>query len=248
MTIGKIVHKLARCASTNDAARSFADDGFEEGMVVLADEQTAGRGTKGRSWFSPPGQGLYLSVILRPDRRAVPLIPLVAGLAAREAVASSTGLEAGLEWPNDIIWRGRKLGGILCESSWSGSHFNYVILGMGLNVGQRRKDFPDELRQTAVSLRLALGRPSDREALLAALYPALGRWYDVLGRGGGDRICRAAERAMGLRRGARVSLETPAGPESGTFLGFRPDGSLGLRRGGREAVFPPSEVLAVHRS
>ncbi len=246
MTIGKIVHKLATCTSTNDVARVFAEDGFEEGMVVLADSQQAGRGTKGRNWFSPPGQGLYLSVILRPEGRAVALIPLVAGLALREAIGQATGLQADFKWPNDLTWQGRKLGGILCEGSWSGPHFNYVILGMGLNVDHRSKDFPADLKKTAVSLRLALGRTPDKDALLAVLYPALNRWYDVLRDGRSEKIVRAAEEALRLRPGDDVTLETAAGPVAGAFKGLRPDGCLRLERGGREVLFPPSEVLAIN--
>jgi len=245
MTIGKIVHKLEACTSTNDVARVFADDGFEEGMVVLAESQIEGRGTKGRTWFSPPGKGLYLSVILRPEPAAAALMPLVAGLAVREAVAAAAGLRPGLKWPNDIVWDGRKLGGVLCETSWSGSHFNYLILGIGLNVDHGNEDFPPDLRETAVSLRLASDRPPDREALLAALYPALDRWYDVLRSGRKEAVVRAAEEALGLRRGDPVTIETTAGPASGAFAGIKPDGRVGLKVAGRVKLWPPSEVRAI---
>jgi len=245
MNIGQIVHKLPTCTSTNDAARVFAEDGFEEGLVVLAESQQSGRGTKGRSWFSSKGQGLYLSVVLRPEDRSPALLPLVAGLALREAVLDSTGLDVRLKWPNDLTLHGKKLAGILCESSWAGSHLNFVILGLGLNVGHEARDFPEDLRDTATSLRLALGRPPDIVSLVQAIYLDLNRWYDVFKAGRDEEIIRAAEKAMNLGLGSKVTLETAHGAVSGVFRGLRPDGRIVLESSGRESLFGPSDVRAV---
>lgn len=245
MNIGQIVHKLETCTSTNDAARVFAEDGFEEGLVVLAESQLSGRGTKGRSWFSSKGQGLYLSVVLRPEDRSPALLPFVAGLALREAILASTGLDVRLKWPNDLTLEGRKLAGILCESSWSGSHLNFVILGLGLNVGHEEADFPEDLRGTATSLRLALGKPPDKASLVQAIYLGLNRWYDVFRAGRDEEIVRGAEAAMSLGLGSKVTLETVQGAVTGVFRGLRPDGSLVLKSGGKESLYKPSDVRAV---
>jgi BirA family biotin operon repressor/biotin-[acetyl-CoA-carboxylase] ligase len=245
MIIGKTVHKLETCTSTNDVARVFAEDGFEEGLVILAQGQQSGRGTQGRTWFSPKGKGLYLSVILRPEGRSPALLPLVAGLALREAVLSATGLETDLKWPNDLTWQGKKLAGILSESSWSGSHLNFVILGLGLNVGHAAEDFLEELRGTASSLLLALGRTPDTEALLRAIYLSLNRWYDVYEAGREAELLKAAEAALRLAPGAKVTLETKSGSIVGIFRGLRPDGRIALRSGGRERLLDPSDVSAV---
>jgi BirA family biotin operon repressor/biotin-[acetyl-CoA-carboxylase] ligase len=245
MNIGQIVHKLPTCTSTNDAARVFAEDGFEEGLVVLAESQQSGRGTKGRSWFSSKGQGLYLSVVLRPEDRSPALLPLVAGLALREAALASTGLDVRLKWPNDLTLQGKKLAGILCESSWSGSHLNFVILGLGLNVGHEAGDFPEDLRGTATSLRLALGRPPDKVSLVQAIYLGLNRWYDAFKAGRDEEIIRAAEEAMNLGPGSKVTLETAHGAVSGIFRGLRSDGRIVLESRGRESLFGPSDVRAV---
>jgi BirA family biotin operon repressor/biotin-[acetyl-CoA-carboxylase] ligase len=248
MTIGQTVHRLETCTSTNDAARVFAEDGFEEGFAVLADSQLAGRGTKGRAWFSPPGQGIYLSVILRPPPDVAPLLSLMAGLAVCDALAEAAGLRVDLGWPNDVTWEGGKLAGVLSESSWSGPHLNFVVVGIGLNVDEEAADFPEELRHSATSLRLAFGRrPPDRDLILEALYPALNRWYDVLKEGRTDELIGAAEKALRLERGAEIVLETEAGPVSGAFAGLRPDGRLALGLDGAERLFSASEVSRIRK-
>lgn len=245
MTIGKIVHKLETCTSTNDAAREFARDGFEEGMAVLAESQECGRGTHGRTWSSPPGKGIYLSVVLRPGPRQAALIPLVGGLAVRDAIRAASGLEAGLKWPNDVIHNGRKLAGLLGESSWSGRHLDFVILGIGLNVAQTIEDFPEELRTSATSILLAAGVSPDKESLLDHLYQALNRWYDGMRAGRRGELLRAAEEALGLRPGSPVKLETEGGPASGLFRRLQPDGRIVLDGAAGRRVFPPSEVRSI---
>ncbi len=245
MIIGKIVHKLETCASTNDAAREFARDGFDEGLVVVAESQQSGRGTRGRTWFSPPGKGLYLSVVLRPKADRAALIPLVGGLAVREAIREVAALEAKLKWPNDVTIEGRKIAGLLSEASWSGPHLNFVILGIGLNVGQGSADFPPELRATATSLLIASGLAPAAEPLLARLYWALDHWYDGLKAGRSADVLRAAESALGLRSGSPVTLTTEAGPVGGEFRELRPDGRIVLKRPAGRRIFRPSEVLAI---
>jgi BirA family biotin operon repressor/biotin-[acetyl-CoA-carboxylase] ligase len=245
MTVGKIVHKVETCTSTNDAAREFAWDGFEEGTAVLAEEQKSGRGTNGRVWFSPRGPGVYLSVVLRPKPRQAVLIPLVGGLAVRSAIRAATGLETGLKWPNDVIHDGRKIAGVLSESSWTGRHLNFVILGIGLNVGQTLEAFPEEIRASATSVRLAAGVEPDRESLLVHLYRAIDRWYEAMKTGQGIELLRAAEEALGLKAGLPVTLETEKGPASGRFRELRDDGRIVLDGEAGRCAFLASEVRTI---
>ena len=123
------IHRVGICPSTNDVLRKMAAAGAPEGTAVVAGAQTAGRGTKGRAWHSAPGRGLYLSVLLRPAGFDLSLLTLAAGLAARDAVRSSHGLDVRLRWPNDIVFDGRKLGGILCETRIQGGRPEFAALG-----------------------------------------------------------------------------------------------------------------------
>lgn len=186
-----IIHRVETCASTNDAARDLAAAGAPEGTVVVAGGQTAGRGTKGRSWHSAPGLGLYVSFLLRPASTDITVLPLAAGLAARDAVESSHGLSARLRWPNDILFDGRKLGGVLCESSITGGRPEFAILGIGLDVNHGPGDFPVDLRDTAISIGGALGRPADPGRLFDALLVAVGSRLEALARGETGGLIRA---------------------------------------------------------
>src|SRR5512138_215415 len=168
-----VVHRFESVASTNDIAKALAQAGEGHGTAVLAREQIRGRGTKGRSWHSPAGLGLYASFILRAaEGRPVPsphLLPLAVGLAVSDAILEAGGLETRLKWPNDVLFEGRKLGGILCEGNSLGASGGFVVAGIGLNVGQTLADFPAELRDAATSLRLAAGGPVPVDPLWDAL-------------------------------------------------------------------------------
>ncbi len=154
-------------SSTNDRIRDLAGAGAPEYCVVTAEEQTRGRGRGGTHWSSPPGKGLWVSVLLRPGpevSRAV--IPVLLGLAAARAIeAVAPGLHAGLKWPNDVLLGGRKVCGILCESSGEGA----VVAGIGVNLRQKPGDFPAELRERAVSVEEAAGTRVSRSTLAGGL-------------------------------------------------------------------------------
>ena len=153
--------------STNDVAAALAADSAE-GAVVIADSQTAGRGRRGHVWFSPAGAGLYVSVVLAPQRaraqpdRAIALVTLAAGVALAEAVQRSTGLAPAIKWPNDLLVGPRKLAGILAEGVQhsEGSGLRSVVLGYGVNVSPAA--YPVELSDRVTSLESELGRPIDR--------------------------------------------------------------------------------------
>lgn len=165
------VHLFSLVDSTNTRARELAEAGAPAGTIVIADEQSAGRGLAARRWHSPRGEGLYLSMLLRPRAVANPLLlPLLAGLATARAVASLLpSLPVGVKWPNDLIVRDRKAGGVLAESSWAGGAPSYVVIGIGINVHQQANGFPDPLRKAAVSLDVATGRRVSRLQLAGRL-------------------------------------------------------------------------------
>ena len=163
----------AETGSTNDLALSMATRGEPEGVVVIADQQHAGRGRRGRDWFSPSGAGVYLSAIVRPQGAAgsVPILTLAAGVAAAQAVRSVTALPVGLKWPNDLVigrpWR--KLGGVLCETAGHGGRIDAVVVGIGINLletrvptGDRRPCHVDRRRARAAGRTCAVHRGDSR--------------------------------------------------------------------------------------
>ena len=202
-----------------------------EGLVVVADEQTAGRGRRGHTWFSPPGSGLYVSVVLTPGRarvdpaRATTLLTLAAGVAIAEAVEAATGLAVDLKWPNDLFVGRRKLAGILAESP----AVDAVVLGYGINVGPMA--YPPALADRATSLESELGRAIDRHQLFAETLAALARRYEDLLDGRFDAILDAWRRRAPAATGARVSWTTDSGERAGTTQGVDDHGALLVRAG-----------------
>jgi BirA family biotin operon repressor/biotin-[acetyl-CoA-carboxylase] ligase len=178
--IGRAIHLFRTVDSTNDEAKALAVRGALEGTVVIADSQRRGRGRMGRPWASPGGVGIYLSVILRPaiQPHDAPSLTLLGAVAVAEAIEEVAGLAAGVKWPNDLIVRGRKVGGILGEVAAEASHLHYVVLGIGINVNQTEASFEGELRHTATSLRIETGRLVDRTAMIRSLCERLDRWYN----------------------------------------------------------------------
>lgn len=146
-------------ASTNTHAAKLAADGCAEGTAVVAGTQTHGRGRLGRSWESPKGKGIYLSIILRPPMAPAetPVFTLAAAVAAVRAIYDVTGLRTGIKWPNDIIYEGKKISGILLEMNSEAEMVNWLILGIGVNYSQTESDFPEEIRDRAVSILSASG-------------------------------------------------------------------------------------------
>lgn len=230
--------------STNDVAAALATQGAAdaEGAVVCADEQTAGRGRRGHTWFSPPGSGLYVSVILTPGAarvdpdRATMLVTLTAGVALVEGIETATGLRADLKWPNDLLIGRRKLSGILSEGVGIGmsagpSRINTVVVGYGINIAQTA--YPPELSARATSLETELGRPVDRAMVLAETLAALAARYDDLLAGRFDAILDAWRRRAPASTGARVTWPAANGPQSGVTAGIDDQGALLVRVGDR---------------
>lgn len=157
--------------STNAEAKAMAAKGAPQGTVLLADSQTAGRGRLGRSFHSPAGCGLYLSVILRPGCPPAELMHLTCavGVAVCDAIEEAAGLRPGIKWINDLVLDGKKLGGILTELAMDGANVGYAVVGIGINCNSSVEAFPGELQQIACSLADVTGQKIDRAALAAAL-------------------------------------------------------------------------------
>jgi BirA family biotin operon repressor/biotin-[acetyl-CoA-carboxylase] ligase len=170
-----------RVGSTNAVAWEEAQKGAAEGTVVLADEQTGGRGRLSRKWHSPAGLGVWMSIILRPEVRpsVAPGITMCASLAVARALRKLHPMSVSLKWPNDVIVKGRKICGILTEMKATGNRVDFVVCGIGINVNQGEDDFPAELGGMATSVFLATGHKADRTALLAEVIEQLEKLYQV---------------------------------------------------------------------
>ncbi len=204
---------LESVGSTNEVLRSLARRGAEEGTVVLADRQTAGHGRMGQPWHSPSGLGLYLSVLFYPRDPVHRLTrwTLAAAVAACEACRLTTGAEVEIKWPNDLMWNGRKLGGVLAEVRSATDGSVELVVGTGLNVSHDLSDFPHELSCLVTSLRLATGGPvPERERLAADYLRALARAARELKDGSWGAVARRWEDLAPGAFGQRVRV--PASP------------------------------------
>ncbi len=211
-------------ASTNDDAKRAAKEGAPAGALFLAESQTAGRGRMGRAWLSARGENLLFSVLLRPScpPARVPPLALVAGLAVRDAVAKVVGEgEVKVKWPNDVLVRGKKIAGVLVESTVVGSRVDAVIVGIGLNVLSR--DLPDAIASTATSVALELpagASPPDRAEILVDVLAGLDRDLGHVAARGLGLVHARLTRADALR-GRRVAGEVGAGIAEGIDEGGR---------------------------
>lgn len=227
-TQGKI-HYLPSTVSTNDVARDLAEKGAPEGTIVIAESQTGGRGRLDRTWHSPPGTGLYFSIILRPqlDPSDLPKITLLAGIAAAEAIEENTGLRPLIKWPNDLLLEGKKVAGILAEL-YGDITSPYVILGIGINVHTRLEEFPPELQEIATSLAMAGGQNISRTNLMQAVLTHLGRWYELFKKGAFQPILDAWRKRCVII-GTHVKILSGEKELEGTVVDVDEAGALLLR-------------------
>ncbi len=214
---------------------SLAQNGAEDGTVVAAESQSAGRGRHARTWFSPPGLNLYCSIIVRSLGQGLSLadwlswVPLTAALAVAEAVHTVAATSLALKWPNDLLLGEQKVGGILCESSLAIPDNPIVVIGIGLNVNIPRELFPDELRPIATSLFESTHRIVDRNRLLAQLLLDLEQSLDELRGHGPSRLLQAYQRRC-TTLGRQVRVILGADEElHGTAVAITADGALQVR-------------------
>jgi BirA family transcriptional regulator, biotin operon repressor / biotin---[acetyl-CoA-carboxylase] ligase len=238
----KVVHYFLT-DSTNSAAMRLASEGAAHGTVVVAEEQTSGRGRLGRDWYSEKFSGIYTSVILRPTLppSAVPILSLTAGLAAYESVKAFTGMKPDIRWPNDLLLNGRKVGGILTEMSAELDQVHAVILGIGLNVNHR--EMPPHLKGTATSLRIEGHKSWSRVLLMTMLLRQVQSFYDLMMRQGSAAIAARWGAASTFAFGKRIRVGSKDGQRFATTLGLDPNGALRVRfDGGDEQSLISGEV------
>jgi BirA family biotin operon repressor/biotin-[acetyl-CoA-carboxylase] ligase len=241
----KIVHYF-RTDSTNNAALALAAKGAAHGTVVLAEEQTAGRGRFGRDWFSEKSSGIYTSVILRPPLAptAAPMMTLMAAVASHQAVSTTTGLPVDIRWPNDLLVNGKKVCGILTEMNAEVDRLHAVVLGIGININHQ--EMPEELKEIATSLSIEGRKTYSRSHLLVVLLKELERKYHLLLDEGGAAIARRWTAASTFAEGKQVRVRSNAGEFLATTAGLEPNGALRIRReDGREEVMVSGEISEV---
>ena len=239
----KRIHHFFKTESTNTVAMQLGQEGEPHGAVILAEEQTAGRGRAGRAWLSEKTSGIYVTVLLRPAISPVqaPVITLLTGLAVRDAVTEQTGLFPDIRWPNDLLLRGKKFCGILTEMHAEPDKVNFVAVGIGLNVNQAK--MPDSIANLATSLRMESGRTHPRLELLVKLLRQVDRYYNqFLAQGAAPIVNRFAEVST-YARGKRVRVTAPGETYTGTTAGLEPNGMLRVEReGGRTEVVISGDV------
>ena len=251
---GRIV-VLDSVDSTNDALRRLAGQGAADRTVVVAGEQTAGKGRRGRVWDSPAGLGLYVSVLFRPggSARNSALWTLAASVAAAKACRRAGAPEVTIKWPNDLVWMGRKLGGILAEARTTGGTLDEIVVGAGLNLLHGPDDFPPALAAVATSLRLATGGlPVDRDRLALSYLQALGLASACVLADTPDELVREWESLAPGARGANVRVIPDSRLEqavTGETCGLDPGGALRIRlENGRMSTAGPLDSVVPLRS
>lgn len=226
--LGRPLHFFDTIDSTNTSAAGLARKGGAEGTIVIADAQTGGKGRLGRSWVSPPGVNLYLSVILRPRKpaSAAPQLSLLAAVAVAEAIVQQTPLSPAIKWPNDVLVSGKKVCGILTEMQANGPQLRSVVVGIGVNINAPLSSFPEELQDKASSLLLMCGEPVDRAAFTVSLLTHLEKLYVLWLEEGFPVVGTAWEGYASELLGKSITVTAPEGILSGTALGLDQDGAL----------------------
>jgi BirA family biotin operon repressor/biotin-[acetyl-CoA-carboxylase] ligase len=235
--LGYPCHYFSTIDSTNVYAAKITREGATEGTIVIADAQSGGKGRLGRSWISPPGVNLYLSVILRPSVSVsiAPQLNLLAAVAVADAIAEVCQLTPTIKWPNDVLLTGKKVCGILAEMQTEGGELQAVILGIGVNINAPRSAFPEELQEKASSLLLVSGRTIERSTFTASLLTHLEKYY-VLWLEQGFPVLRTNwEHHASAVLGRYIAVAVPEGTVTGIALGLDADGAL-LVRGEADGV------------
>lgn len=223
--LGQEIYYFGEVDSTNNEAKKLAANGCPEGTIVVAEAQVTGRGRLSRGWFSPFGKGIWLSVVLRPPFGPMDAAKctLMAAVGVNRAINKVTGAGCGIKWPNDILWNGRKIVGILTEMSAEMDAINYVVIGMGINVNI--DEFPDDIAATATSLSIATGQQVSRIKLLTAILSELENIY-MLVKKTGFAPALAAWREESITLGRQVKVYGFDSSFAGVAVDIDADGAL----------------------
>ncbi|MCH5275093.1 MAG: biotin--[acetyl-CoA-carboxylase] ligase [Lachnospiraceae bacterium] len=236
---GKNIEYHASLGSTNVRAKAMAEEGAPEGTLVVADEQTAGRGRRGRSWSSPAGKNLYFSLLLRPDFAPdkAPMLTLVMALAVHRAIEEVGGCRPDIKWPNDIVLNGKKVTGILTEMSLQSDYIDNVVIGVGVNV--KAQEFSPEIADKAVSLETELKKSISRALLLEKIMEYFEKDYALFLERMDLSLLMEHYNACLVNRNREVEVLEPAGAYKGIAEGINPKGELMVR-------LPDGEVKEIY--
>jgi BirA family biotin operon repressor/biotin-[acetyl-CoA-carboxylase] ligase len=227
---GKRIQHFFKIDSTNAVAMTLGEQEEPHGTIVIAEEQTAGRGRAGHGWYSEKTNGIYMTVLLRPPiaPQQAPLITLVAGLAVHDAITEQTGIAPDLRWPNDLLFGRKKFCGILTEMNAEQDQIHFVAVGIGINVNHER--IPDELSPIATSLRIETKRTHSRVEIVARLLWHLDSYYNRFLSEGPEAIVTRFSEVSSFARGKRMRITTTTETYTGTTEGLEPTGLLRVRR------------------
>src|SRR3989337_4260444 len=238
--IGKELLFFNEVDSTNDAAMEKGAKGLAEGLVVLSEGQTHGKGRLGRTWVSPENVNIYMSVLLRPDisPQHAPVMTMMSAISTARAITEVTGLETTIKWPNDILIDRKKVSGILTEMNAEQERINYIVAGIGINVNIKKQDFPEDLRMPATSLKECLGKSVDRMNLLFTLIKILEQDYEELKKDGIMSIFRKWRKGCDILN-RRIKVSLPGEEITGAAEDFTPEGGLVVRldSGGKKGIY-----------
>ncbi|AOZ91316.1 biotin--[acetyl-CoA-carboxylase] ligase [Paenibacillus crassostreae] len=225
--MGSKVEVIKTTFSTQEDARRRAEQGAAEGTLIIAEEQTGGKGRLGRKWFSPYGKGIWMSLILRPQQplKFASQLTLLTGVAVCRAIRQVTGLEVGIKWPNDILIQKRKICGILLESAIEDNVMRYCIAGIGISVNVDDNDYPDELKTIATSLKIESGSTVNRTLLIAAVMEEFETLYQIYQQKGFRPIINLWE-ALSLNLNEEVIVHSHQGIQEGIAVGLDSSGAL----------------------
>ena len=225
--IGQNCFYFETVASTQKIAHELAQKGEPDGTLVLADQQQSGRGRMDRSWFSPKGTGIWMSLILRPKLlpSQTPQLTLLTAVAVAQAIEEVTGLTPSIKWPNDVLINGKKCTGILTELQAESDQVRYLIIGVGINVNQVKEDFPEELRHLATSLKMISEQEFSRSRLVQEILKRFERLYDLYLNQGFKPIKLLWE-SYSNTLGATINAKTMHGTIQGKAMGLTDEGVL----------------------
>jgi len=242
--IGSEILFLPEIDSTNNLAKEYSKNNAQEGLVVIAESQTRGRGRMGRPWHSPPETGIYLSILLKPNLKPnhLSFITLLAGVSAISAINEISHQRASLKWPNDILINDKKVCGLLCEMIQEKGNSFSVVIGIGINVNQVSGQFPEDLEKTATSLRIVNGSPINRLTVIRSLLKTLDREYRFFLAEGGHSVIKKWTLNTDLF-GKKVSVKRGSVIITGTAMKLDESGRLVLRQdNGHDEVIDSGEV------
>lgn len=225
--VGQKVIRLDTVDSTNDYLMGLASRDATHGTVVVADSQEKGKGRLERTWFSPPGKNVYMSVLLKPDLHPedISLLTVMSAVASALAINKLTGIKARIKWPNDIVVSGRKLGGILLESRFRSGGIAHAVVGIGINVNSRQADFPEDLRAIATSVFQEIGRSSRRTTLIDAILDNIDSELDLINEKRRSLLLKKYK-IMSATIGNRVRVDDSNGSFEGGALDIDEQGHL----------------------